>query len=460
MAELIPVLIIVALLALNALFVAAEFAIVGVPRASIERRAQQGSRVARLVRSVLADPRRQDRFIATAQLGITVASLGLGMYGEHVLADWIFHHVSTFAGAGSWAASHTLATILSVAFLTYLHIVLGEMIPKSLALQSAERTVLWITPVMRTITLAVYPLVIALNAVGNLMLRLVGINRAEGSSDHHYSPEELALIVDESEEGGQLRAEAGQMLRELFAFSDTSAREAMVPRVRVTGIEIGSAPEDVRHTAMVSGHTRYPVFDGDLDHIVGYIHIKELVALVDAGRVVTGRDAHPIPQVPDTAPLDDVLATFRRHAAPMAVVFDEHGGTAGVITLEDSVLRGRRRHPRGRRRSAGHRAGRQGRLPRRGHRAHRQGGRGARLRARAPRRRQRQRPGARRPRPAAGGRRSGRVRPRPLRGDEGRAPRRRRGAVSHVARRWCHSRAAGRRSGPLGGVSLTERRAA
>jgi CBS domain containing-hemolysin-like protein len=335
LAELTPVLIIVALLAANALFVAAEFAIVGVPRTSIERRAQQGSRVARIVRSVLADPRRQDRFIATAQLGITVASLGLGMYGEHVLAEWIFHHISVFAGAGSWAASHTLATILSVAALTYLHIVLGEMIPKSLALQSAERTVLWITPVMRAINLAVYPLVIALNATGNLMLRLVGINRSEGSSDHHYSPEELALIIDESEEGGQLRAEAGRMLRELFAFSDTSAREAMVPRVRVTGIEVGSAPEDVRRIAMVSGHTRYPVFDGDLDHIVGYIHIKELVALVDAGRVVTGRDAHAIPQVPDTAPLDDVLATFRRHAAPMAVVFDEHGGTAGVITLED-----------------------------------------------------------------------------------------------------------------------------
>ena len=194
---------------------------------------------------------------------------------------------------------------------------------------------LWITPLMRVINLTVYPLVIALNATGNLMLRAVGINRAEGSSDHHYTPEELALIVDESEEGGQLRAEAGQMLRELFAFSDTSAREAMVPRVRVTGIEIGSAPEDVRHIATVSGHTRYPVFDGDLDHIVGYIHIKELMALVEAGRVVTGRDAHAIPQVPDTAPLDDVLAMFRRHAAPMAVVFDEHGGTAGVITLED-----------------------------------------------------------------------------------------------------------------------------
>jgi CBS domain containing-hemolysin-like protein len=333
-AELVPILIIVALLALNALFVAAEFAIVGVPRAAIERRAQQGNRIARVVRGVLANPRRQDRFIATAQLGITVASLGLGMYGEHVLAEWIYEQLQAY-GAQSWRAAHSVATIGSIACLTYLHIVLGEMIPKSLALQSAEKSALWITPVMQAVNLVVYPIVIALNATGNLMLRLVGVNRAQGSSDRHYSPEELALIVDESEAGGQLRAEAGQMLRELFAFSDTSAREAMVPRVRVTGIEIGSAPEDVRRTAMESGHTRYPVFDGDLDHIVGYIHIKELVALVDAGRVVTGRDAHPIPQVPDTAPLDDVLATFRRHAAPMAVVFDEHGGTAGVITLED-----------------------------------------------------------------------------------------------------------------------------
>ncbi len=148
------------------------------------------------------------------------------------------------------------------------------------------------------------------------------------------------------------------MLRELFAFSDTSAREAMVPRVRVTGIEIGSAPEDVRRTAMVSGHTRYPVFDGDLDHIVGYIHIKELVALVEAGRVVTGRDAHPIPQVPDTATLDDVLATFRRHAAPMAVVFDEHGGTAGVITLEDLFYEVAGDIPEGAAEVPRHRAGR------------------------------------------------------------------------------------------------------
>lgn len=334
MAELGPTLIVIGLLALNALFVAAEFAIVSVPRPTIERRAQQGNPLARLVRSVLNDTVRQDRYIATAQLGITVASLGLGMYGEHALAGWIYNHLYGW-GLASWATSHTLATIISIAALTYLHIVFGEMIPKTLALQSAERTVLWITPLMRAITVIVFVPVVVLNAIGNLLLRLVGIDRREGSSDHHYSPEELALIVDESEEGGQLRAEAGQMLRELFAFSDRTAREAMVPRVRVTGIEVGSDPETVREIALRSGHTRYPIFDGDLDHIVGYIHIKELLAIVEDGKPVTVTDAHPIPQIPDTTPLDDVLATFRRHAAPMAVVFDEHGGTAGVITLED-----------------------------------------------------------------------------------------------------------------------------
>ena len=327
MAELVPVLIIVALLGLNALFVAAEFAIVSVPRTAIDRRAQQGNRIARVVQGVLKDTRRQDRFIATAQLGITVASLGLGMYGEHVLAEWIYHHLEAI-GLASWGAAHSMSTVASVAVLTYLHIVLGEMIPKSLALQGAEHSVLWITPLMRVINIAVFPLVVALNATGNLLLRLVGIDRREGSSDHHYSPEELALIVDESEE-------AGQMLRELFAFGDRSAREAMVPRVRVTGIEIGSEPGTVRKIAIASGHTRYPIFDGDLDHIIGYVHIKELMGLVAAGKPVTAADVHAIPQIPDTAALDDVLATFRRHAAPMAVVFDEHGGTAGVITLED-----------------------------------------------------------------------------------------------------------------------------
>ncbi len=329
-----PILIIATLILLNALFVAAEFAIVGASRAAIERRAAEGDRMARWVHMILENPRRQDRFIATAQLGITIASLALGMYGEQRVAyrlephlEWMGHH--------RYLAAHTVASVIAVAILTYFHIVVGEMVPKSLALQSAERTVLWITPIMYAVRTALFPLVVALNGLGNTVLRLFGIDRQAESTEHLYSPEELAVLVEESEEGGQLRADAGQMLRDLFAFGDLLAREAMVPRVKVTGIPLGATPDEFRRIASQHPHTRYPVFEEDLDHVVGLVHIKTLLRLVDARRPVRNEDVLPLPYIPETAPLDTVLETLRSQNSPMALVIDEHGGTAGVITLED-----------------------------------------------------------------------------------------------------------------------------
>ena len=169
-------LIITALILLNGIFVAAEFAIVGAPRASIDARAARGNRLAMAVQAVLRDTNRQDQYIATAQLGITVASLGLGMYGEHVLADWIYSTIA-HAGAPAWLVSHGLASVVAIAILTYFHIVIGEMIPKSLALQQAETMALWITPPMLWIKTLVFPLVVSLNAIGNVLLRLFGVNR-------------------------------------------------------------------------------------------------------------------------------------------------------------------------------------------------------------------------------------------------------------------------------------------
>ena len=162
MDSLIPILIVAVLILLNGLFVAAEFAIVGVSRAEIEPAARAGSRAATLVRTVLADPRRQDRYIATAQLGITAASLGLGMYGEHMLARWLELRMASL-GAGSWLAAHAIASALAVTILTYFHIVIGEMIPKALALQRARDTAIWIAPLMRGVELTLYPLVLALS---------------------------------------------------------------------------------------------------------------------------------------------------------------------------------------------------------------------------------------------------------------------------------------------------------
>src|SRR5260221_3204540 len=329
-----PVLIIVLLLLVNAFFVVAEFAIVGVPRSAIDARASRNDRLAKLVQGVLDAPKRKDLYIATAQIGITLASLGLGMYGGHVVADWILEAIGVSTWA-RWLAAHCFESILAVSILTYCHIVIGEMLPKSLALQSPERIALWLTPPMLWIQALLYPFVISLNSVAIAILRPFGIHHEGQNIDQYYTPEELQLIVEESEEQGALRAESSQVLQELFEFGELTAGEVMVPRVRITGIPIGAGPEELRRILGGTPRTRYPIYDGDLDHITGTYHIKDLLRLLLNGQPVTAAGARPAPVVPETALLDTVLATMRRERAQFAVVIDEHGGTSGVVTLED-----------------------------------------------------------------------------------------------------------------------------
>ncbi|HEX2204473.1 MAG TPA: hemolysin family protein [Longimicrobium sp.] len=334
---LVTILVIVVLLLLNALFVAAEFAIVGAPRAAVERLAAGGDRTARRVADILHDPRRQDRYIATAQLGITVASLGLGMYGEHAVAEWIAGalHAAGMGEEGRWITAHSLASVIAVAILTYFHIVVGEMIPKSLALQQALRTALWVTPPMLAIQKLVFVLVVGLNALGNGLLRLFGIRRQERSAEHVRTPEELQYIVRESQAGGMLRRESADVVQELLEFGDLTAGEVMVPRVRVVGLPVGASFEEVTRIVRESPHTRYPIYEGDLDHIVGMVHIKDLFRRLRSRRAVHANDARPVPYLPETADIDTLLKALRAARTQMAVVMDEHGGTAGVITIED-----------------------------------------------------------------------------------------------------------------------------
>ena len=327
-------LIITALILLNGLFVAAEFAIVGAPRAAIDRRAADGHMLARAVQAVLRDPRKQDRYIATAQLGITVTSLGLGMYGEHVVAEALYQLLGD-SGLPAWLTSHALASFAAIAVLTYFHIVVGEMAPKSIALQRAEQMVLWITPPMLWTKNILFPFVWALNGLGNLVLRIIGVNRQVPHAEQYYTPEELQMIVQESEELGAIRAESGQMLQELFEFGDLTAGEVMVPRVRIVGIPVGATAQELRALLPKAPHTRYPVYQNDLDHIVGAIHVKEVLRVIEHGEPIREEHARPVPIVPETAPLDTVLSTMQREKAHMVLVIDEHGGTSGVVTLED-----------------------------------------------------------------------------------------------------------------------------
>lgn len=331
---LVPTAIILLLLVANALFVAAEFAIVGAPRANIEHQVAQGSFLARGVLHILEDPKLQDRYIATTQIGISVASLGLGMYGEHWLARQI-ELAAAPLGTMAWITANTASSIVAVAALTYLHIVLGEMVPKALALQRPQRTVLYVSPVIRVLERAMLPLVVALNAFGNGLLWLVGIRRREVEGERYHTAEELQFIVQESQQGGLLRGESGQILRDLFEFGDRTAGEAMVPRVLLVGIPVGAEPDELRAIVRTQAHTRYPVYNGDLDRIVGSMHIKDVLRHLISNQPVTARDARELPYVPGPTPVDEVLAAMRRYRAQMAVVMDQHGGTAGLVTIED-----------------------------------------------------------------------------------------------------------------------------
>lgn len=333
MVELLVVLAIFGLVLANALFVAAEFAIVSAPRALLEQSADKGDRVARLVTEIQRDPRRQDRFIATAQLGITAASLGLGMLGERNLAHWIEAALHPWAGA--WLASHTVASVLAVAALTYLHIVIGEMVPKTLALQQADKVVRAVTPIMLALELALYPLVWLLNHVGNAVLRVFGVRRAV-SPEQVPTPDDLSRIVDESLEEGLLGSEPAQVLQELLDFGRLTAREVMVPRVRVTGLPLGATPDQIKELLRRAPHTRYPVYEGSLDRVVGMVHVKDVLRRLRPDGPPLGRPwVRRVPFVPETATVDDVLETMRIWRSQLAVVMDEHGGTGGILTIED-----------------------------------------------------------------------------------------------------------------------------
>jgi len=334
MNELVSVAVVIVLLALNGAFVLAEFAVVGAPRAAIERLAQDGHRLACAARDLLHSPKLQDRYIATAQLGITLASLGLGMVGEHGLAGWLAPRLELPA-LERVIAAHTLASIVAVGALTFFHIVLGEMVPKSLALASGERALLRILPFMQICFWLTAPLVIGLHALGGLVLRAIGIRRDVEAAGHYHSAEEIEYVVAESEAGGLLEGASSRMLREIFDFGDLSAGEVMVPRTQVIGLELGADATLMRAALADHPVTRYPVYDGDLDHIVGVVSVKRLLDLLLRDVPLSREVTTPMPYVPATAPLDTVLDAMRRDRCQMAVVMDEFGGTAGLVTTDD-----------------------------------------------------------------------------------------------------------------------------
>ncbi len=334
MSVLLDFLIILLLILLNGIFVAAEFSIIGVRSTRIEQLAEEGHRTAKRVRRILANPAQVDRYIASAQLGITLASLGLGMYGEPVIAHLIEPPLHDWFGL-SGDAVHTVSFFIALGLITYLHVVLGEMVPKSLALQSAERVVFALSTPMFLMQSVFSWAITALNNIGVFVLKILRV--APPSEGHRlHTSDELELIISDSVVGGLIEAEEESLLHNIFDFGELHVSQIMTPRPRIEAVHIDISKDDLLEKMFASRNNRFPVYERDLDQIIGIIHLKDLVHhYLDNTSYNLRNLIHEVPFVPEGFPAGELLTMLMQRHVHMAIVIDEYGGTAGIITLED-----------------------------------------------------------------------------------------------------------------------------
>jgi CBS domain containing-hemolysin-like protein len=317
----------------NAFFVGAEFALVSVRRTRLETRAATGSRRAQAALRLINDP---SFFISATQLGVTLASLALGWVGEPTLASLLEPLAQAIAPAGRAAyVAHILAIIIAFAVITFLHIVLGELMPKMSALERAEGLALFVARPLELFAKIFRAPIWVFNRTGAALGRLIGLK----SSLLHtavYSEVELRQLVDISRESGHLRAEERRLIHRVFEFSDTLVREAMVPRPQIAAISADCSLADIRRAFQQHRYSRLPVHQGSLDNVIGFIHSKDLMPyLLHPDDFKLEYVLQPPMYVVDTARLEDVLRQMQRKKTHFGFVVDEHGGIEGIITLED-----------------------------------------------------------------------------------------------------------------------------
>ncbi len=336
MGFLLPFMVIAVLILLNGLFVAAEFSIIGVRKSRMEHLAEGGNQTAEWVRRVLDDSRRTDRWIATAQLGITLASLGLGMYAEPAIAHLIEEPLHDWFGL-SEAVVHTVSFVIALSIITYLHVVMGEMVPKSLALQKPEATVLSLTRPMRFSGRIFSIPVTVLNQIGLLVLRVLHIPPPTESS-RLYTADELEHIIIESSVGGLVEDFEQELAANIFDFSERQVGHVMTHRTLITAIPDTASEAHILELVASTPFSRVPVYRDNIDDIVGFLHIKDFVRqqLTEKPYHLGALLREPF-FVPEMLPVGELLATFRAQHQHMAIVIDEHGGTLGLVTLEDLI---------------------------------------------------------------------------------------------------------------------------
>ncbi len=323
---------VLALVFANGFFVAAEFAIVAVRKTRIDQLIAEGSRRAIPVRRAVTDP---DSYIAATQLGITMSSLGLGWIGEPALASLIQPWFSFLPVAVAEATAHSLSVAVAFAVITTLHITLGELAPKTIALERAEATALLVVRPTELFMRVFWPFIRLLNGAGRAIVNLLGLRGAGGHALVH-SEEELKMLVTASQEAGVLEEREEQMLHRVFDFADLTAGQVMVPRTELVAVPADSSGDELlRHIAR-TGFSMVPVFRDDMDNVIGILHAIDVVKAMASGRrdVSAADIAHEALTVPETMAADDLLAALRQRGVREALVIDEYGGTAGLVTFE------------------------------------------------------------------------------------------------------------------------------
>src|SRR2546426_9360159 len=324
---------VIVLVAANAFFVAAEFALVAARRTRIEALVRRGDRKAKTVQAALQDLYRQ---LSAAQLGITVASILLGYVAQdtvaHLFRDWF----ATLPPALAFLTRGGVASFAALAIITFLHVVFGEQAPKAWAITYPEGTSRWIAAPLILFSWITRPVTELLNRSANRVVRLLGIKGTTAELERIHSPEEIRMLVEQSRARGSLEASDARMLEGVFEFSEKNAREVMTPRTQIVALPTTLSLEQAADRVAAAGRSRYPVYRQSLDDIVGAVHAKAILAGLRGGTGGTVESVmRPAFFVPSTREVEDVLADMKRQKVHLAIVLDEFGGTAGLVTMED-----------------------------------------------------------------------------------------------------------------------------
>ncbi len=331
------IIVIVAFVALmiffNGLYVAAEFATVASRRTYIHQLAVSGNAMAKLLHPIIENQTALDAYAVACQIGITISSLVLGIYGQHVITGYLVEQLNHIIG--NQLAIETAAFVIVLTCITTFLVFFGELFPKSIALQYPESVALALAIPMRVSMIVFYPLIWLFNGSGNFVLKLMG-RQPTGTGSAH-SPEEIEILVSASHERGLLDDEERKMLRNAFRLRDLHARQVMVHRTKIVAAPVESSIEDVINLSLAEGFSRIPIYSESIDHISGFVHVKDLFRLYVGSEQDMAKVIRPVIYAPETMPVVELWQELNAGRHYFAVVFDEYGGTAGIITFEDLI---------------------------------------------------------------------------------------------------------------------------